>query len=147
MQIKRCADCGMLGARDPDSSKLLEVDVDAREHGHARRPIFCGARAADIQAEASAAGGRLLPVLQRERDCNEFFTWRRGMDPKEHRFLFAAVEERRLVHDERMANLAAEERRRTQEASTQWWRMWTDRIWEILILLLGAYVGWLLREK
>jgi hypothetical protein len=122
----RCADCGFLAVRNPETRSLEAVDHEARTSGHF--PGYgkdfviwpgpaCFRMAADLGAECKAvqeADGKketdskrvYLVVITKDRDCSEFTEWHPGFSPKEHREMLFDIERKKLEMQEK-----ADERR------------------------------------
>ena len=96
----RCYDCGLLAAPYRSEGTLEEVPKFSRDSGSPTRtsrgfPV-CLALAFDLPQEyehrsVSRAGtsagitpADVVPVLHRERECDDFTTWRQGFSPKDH---------------------------------------------------------------
>jgi len=113
MEKHKCADCGLLAARNSQTRELEEVQEDYRNTGKApkwsvevprRTPEFfaawvgkeglgtpvCFMRVYDLSVEfkpneMGAAEEKCLQILGKERECSSFIEWKQGFTPKEHR--------------------------------------------------------------
>jgi hypothetical protein len=139
----KCADCGFLTGRNPESAEYVEVDRHPRESGVTAGVLqrinfpVCLLGANDLQRDLSNQPGqaeskvRVLAVLNRERACDEFCKWRPGFTPRGHvemvqtALLKQEIEERRLADERR-----AEERRKADEERAEQRRR-EDRAWQV----------------
>ena len=131
----RCYDCGLLAAPYRSEGTLEEVPKFSRDSGSPTRtsrgfPV-CLALAFDLPQEyehrsVSRAGtsagitpADVVPVLHRERECDDFTTWRQGFSPKDH---IEAMDREKL--QERMRRQEQEDRewREKIEARDREWR-------------------------
>ena len=143
----RCADCGFLAFRNPDTHDLEEVGEETRKTGGFRvfqreregaRPFYvttgprCFVMRHDLPAEVKEAAEQIpqesrdytainLPVLQRERVCDGWCRWNQGFSPKEHKEMLLNLEGRILESRERQR----------------------DRWWLVGATLAGAAVGFI----
>src|SRR6266404_7521708 len=98
--MPRCANCGFLATRDKETRVLEETEKRTRDTGrvpsddrHEEIPV-CFAQVISIQEEARGKSDQILPVLQKERECNNFAPWIQGFTPKEHKEMLDAKEMR-----------------------------------------------------
>ena len=107
MEKVKCATCGYLGSRNSVSRHLEETDYTTRESGiiplyfredkiyhPTHTPPFCSRHVIDLEYEAgiknqtldiSIITKKILPVMQKERDCKSWIKWMEGFTPQEHR--------------------------------------------------------------
>ncbi len=101
--MDKCADCGFLAARNIDTRNLDEVEREFRRSGeppnqimagkeigypiHKRYPV-CFVQEYDLLDLFEKINGdeykRFLVVIDEERRCEPFTTWKQGFTPKEH---------------------------------------------------------------
>lgn len=164
--MPRCADCGFLSLRDPQSLHFMEVAEEGRlkwsfpskgmgigttqEFVRVRVPIyyevpFCAVGAMSIDQEA---GGRLpeevLPVIAKERTCEAFYKWKRCYSPKEHQDMWMTEEARRQASEQKEAD------RKWQESQAEKTRLWQEeqnrlnrsrQLWIALIVAAIGFIG------
>lgn len=131
--MAKCADCGFLALRYIDGERrIAEASAIVREVGNVE-PCFtanveCYARQFNLKKEEGGGGGpvRTLKIVNRERDCPKFTPWLQGYSPKEHR---------EMLDQAKIAEWQAKQESRNRR---------TDRIWEVLVLAVGALLGHLL---
>lgn len=118
----RCADCGLLAVRNPNTFMLEEMDEWSRERGRTNYPArdpsdqvsvmmapaaipLCSVMAYDLLKEIKDQGrlpnATSLAVIQKDRDCRQFSTWHRGFLPKEHKQMLLDIEERKRADSQR----------------------------------------------
>jgi chromatin segregation and condensation protein Rec8/ScpA/Scc1 (kleisin family) len=104
MPIVQCKNCGLVALRDHKTKEPREVlskyrdgeeishlsnKVDGVYKPYEERPI-CFAQAYQLDEEMAANAANIpgelkrKEVFDRNRDCNDFMQWRKGMSPKEH---------------------------------------------------------------
>lgn len=118
----RCRDCGLLCSRDKYTGMLGEVSEEERASGAFRDsgdPI-CLALQANLADEAAALKrGRknlnTLDVITLDRHCGEFFAWKPGFTPKEHKEMLFQLELKKMQDEQRAKDLAREEQRIREE--------------------------------
>jgi hypothetical protein len=122
MKVK-CAECGLLAAREISAGVFVEVHRHAREKGELHRlgptshecPV-CFVDAADLfdewdkQPKKKTNQEKILGVVARERECPEFCKWHKGFSPKEH----AQMIQMKLLREEMEARRMADEKRAEQ---------------------------------
>jgi ferric-dicitrate binding protein FerR (iron transport regulator) len=90
----KCADCGYLGVRHPETLELVGPSHQQRETGALtgtlrgqmfldEQPI-CAVGAFDLWRETAAQPDGALRVMQKPRDCLKSTEWIPGLSPKEH---------------------------------------------------------------
>ena len=90
----KCADCGYLALRGNLSRQLVEVDEACRIHGLNPAPdgvnLYCGSPICAVMAfdlakeDSDSTAEDWLEIFDRERPCEKFVAWSRGLTPKEH---------------------------------------------------------------
>lgn len=150
----KCCECGFLSVRRKGDNVLCEAHDYWRESGQVSpkhmyeiAPV-CFVMALPIAHEMAGVGKdeerpkRFVEIINKERDCAKFFPWVQGYSPKEHRD---------MLHEKMMIELQQAQRERErawqdeQKAKDREWQAKQkirDRFWSVLILILGAAIGW-----
>jgi hypothetical protein len=163
----RCADCGFLSYRNPETRSLDGADLEARREGlfpsfYTRTPVehgivtggpttapCCFAMAFDLDKEVRSVREAMPPnrrdlptiflaVINEPRDCPAWCAWHPGFTPKEHREMLVHIDARKLELEYRERREEAEARRRVAEKKA-------DRLWQVAMLAVGAALATLFR--
>ena len=158
MSKVRCSECGYLAVRD-GSDQFREASIGSREKGHIIPGYwslpYCFIAAIRIDKENSKANddeSRFLNVINTERDCQGFVTWKQGFSPKEHIEMLLLKEQREWQESCRMNDLAWQqaqelERRTWQEQQQKKDQAWQteqnakNRRWGMISSLVAVVIG------
>jgi hypothetical protein len=154
LPLVKCGDCGLVAFRvfDGATSTLVEIEQLARDneqYAPSACVLLCFVRAHDLRKEFGertegsphSSGYRLLPILQKERECPAFQKWKQGYSPKEHiemmqtDLLKKEIEERKKADEERA------ERRLLNDRKWRKAEKWEDRIYQLVIAVIAFLVG------
>lgn len=149
--MSRCADCGYLAIRNPDTHELEETISDIREFGelptifpksgsgvvrllHTKTPV-CFAMAANLAKEIQD-GCKFKDAINKDRQCARWSQWKQGYSPKEHDQMLASE------IAQRAADRQAADNARMQQRQLVW--MVVSAFIQGGATLLAAYFGYLL---
>jgi len=160
----KCKYCGLLAVRT-NESELQEAHETLRDEGALSQnlhngQILCIVKAFDLKTEIAEQPNntnstkRILPVLEKDRECKKFRDWVQGFSPKEH--LQMILSENMVIEAEKR-RAADEERAKEQRKADKDWQKeqreedikrlraerWGDRIYQIIIGII-AFVGTIL---
>jgi hypothetical protein len=144
-----CAKCGFLSLHD-GKYELKEVWQEARDNleiahnnGYIAVPI-CFAMAANLKNEPgpTPGPGRFNETIHKERNCQHFMAWNVGRTPKEHMEMRHEEMMQKFHAEQRNADRQFQERMRDDERRFQRWVKTWDRLWAIVLLVIGVALGY-----
>ena len=165
----KCQDCGFLSLRVNETQALVETPEGTRQSGqltHRSRHAFlpeCFVKACSFRDEWNRTTPEheqdqaRLRLYTTERDCKSWVKWQEGLTPREHKEMVDQQtlrewqeERRRNDRDWQEAQRKGDQdRQRTQrkeDQDRQDGQRRSDRIWAIVLLIVGAVLGWLLKQ-
>ncbi len=169
MERVRCTDCGFLGLRHMEFGELNEVDESFRQSGNQRAvpgkgvvvmtPPVCAKDLLPFPSDTR----QFLDVMNAERTCDGFMKRRTGCSPKDHRQIEMdqfireetarrerelrdwQAEQRKLdlerQQKQRAEDLDRQERQRGEDLGRQGRQRRSDRVWAVVLLIIGATVA------
>jgi hypothetical protein len=155
----KCADCGLLATYNEGSRDIYGIDKYGRESGNlpqnwCKTPLCCAG--VPIGKEMKGIEQQeFLRVINRERECDKFFRWRIGFQPKEHLEMMFQDELRQMATDQRERDRTWQDdvrkrdetdrdKRRTEDLARQSKERRIDKVWNIGLVVFAAFIGFFL---
>lgn len=124
----RCADCGYLAMRIPQTRKILEMEMAFRETG--RFPEKFGSLPVCFVGEIEFPTTPWIEMAKEERICEQFCQHISGISPEGHRDMQFGLELSKLDERRRKDDQDREDRRRKEDLAWQEKVRKEDREWK-----------------